>query len=100
MSTSGSDRSIIRKKKELEDRLVQMGYPEVFGRAIANQLGTMKTMNRMLAYLEKANPGSAEEIADEMLAICEERFQWQRKKEAEFYSRRYHQMLRENSGML
>ena len=93
MSTSGPDRSIIRKKKELEDRLVQMGYPEVFGRAIANQLGT-------LAYLEKANPGSAEEIADEMLAICEERFQWQRKKEAEFYSRRYHQMLRENSGML
>ena len=77
MSTSGPDRSIIRKKKELEDRLVQMGYPEVFGRAIANQLGTMKTMNRMLAYLEKANPGSAEEIADEMLAICEERFQWQ-----------------------
>ena len=54
MSTSGPDRSIIRKKKELED----------------------------------------------MLAICEERFQWQRKKEAEFYSRRYHQMLRENSGML
>ena len=100
MSTSGPDRSIIRKKKELEDRLVQMGYPEVFGRAIANQLGTMKTMNRMLAYLEKANPGSAEEIADEMLAICEERFQWQRKKEAEFCSRRYYQMLRENSGML
>ena len=85
---------------QLVTMIRRMGYPDSFGRAIADGLGSEKMMTRMMGYLRSAKPQSAEEIADEMLAICEERFQWQRKKEAEFYSRRYHQMLRENSGML
>ena len=52
------------KREELYDDLVRLlvryGYPEEFGRAIATQLGTEKTMMRMLRYLRAARPVSAE----------------------------------------
>lgn len=78
--------------------LVRFGYPETFGRAIASQLGTEKTMMRMLRYLRAARPASAEEIADEMLAICADREMWQRKKAAEYYNAKYYQMRYEGFG--
>ena len=52
---------------ELIDTVVHMGYPEEFGKAIAKNLGSEKTMRQMTAYLYSAKPRSAEEIADEML---------------------------------
>ena len=54
--------------RELLAKIVQMGYPEEFGKAIARNLGSEKTMRRMTAYLYSAKPRSAEKIADEMLA--------------------------------
>ena len=57
-----------RITEELIKQLVKMGYPAEFGAAIANNLRTEKTMSRMIRYLRNANPRSAEEIADEMLA--------------------------------
>ena len=57
-----------RITEELIQQLVRMGYPAEFGAAIANNLRTEKTMNRMIRYLRNASPRSAEEIADEMLA--------------------------------
>ena len=86
-------------RSELHDELVQtihrMGYPVDFAEAIAGNLGTENTMSRMIGYLHHAKPRSAEEIADEMLAIMEDRERWRKKKMAEFYNRKYNEMLYE-----
>ena len=79
--------------KELVQTIVRMGYPESFGKSIANNLRTEKTMSRMIGYLRNAKPRSAEEIADEMLAIMEDRERWTKKKEAEYYNAKYNEML-------
>lgn len=78
---------------KLVQMIVRMGYPEEFGTAVANNLRTPKTMNRMIGYLTQAKPRSAEEIADEMLAIMDDREQWMKKKSAEFYNSKYNELL-------
>ena len=50
-------------------------------------------MSRMIGYLRHARPGSAEEIADEMLAIMEDRERWIQKKSAQYYNSRYNEIL-------
>ena len=82
-----------RLAKELVETVVRMGYPEEFGHAIVQNLRTEKTMSRMSGYLKHAKPRSAEEIADEMLAIMEDRKRWIQKKEAEYYNSKYNEML-------
>lgn len=82
-----------RLYQELIRALEKMGYPEEFGAAIAGNLRTEKTMSRMLGYLRNAHPRSAEEIADEMLAIMEDRERWIQKKSAEFYNSKYNELL-------
>ena len=90
-----------RITEELIQQLVRMGYPypAEFGAAIANNLRTEKTMSRMIRYLRNANPRSAEEIADEMLAIMEDRNRWVQKKEAEYYNAKYNEMLYNGLGI-
>ena len=88
-----------RITEELIKQLVKMGYPAEFGAAIANNLRTEKTMSRMIRYLRNANPRSAEEIADEMLAIMEDRNRWVQKKEAEYYNAKYNEMLYNGLGV-
>ena len=90
MSTSESWKMAYR---ELIESIVRMGYPEEFGKVIAKNLGSEKTMRRMTAYLHSAKPRSAEEIADEMLAIMSDRERWIRKKEAEQANAKYNEML-------
>jgi hypothetical protein len=70
-----------------------LGYPENFGISIAKNLRTEKTMSRMIGYLHHAKPRSAEEIADEMLAIMEDRERWIQKKSAQYYNNRYNGIL-------
>ena len=82
-----------RLYNELIKMIVRMGYPEEFGVLVADNLRTEKTMSRMLGYLRQARPTSAEEIADEMLAIMDDRARWIQKKEAEYYNRKYNEML-------
>lgn len=79
--------------RELLETIIHMGYPEEFGKAIAKNLGSEKTMRRMTAYLYAAKPRTAEEIADEMLAIMSDREQWIAKKEAETANARYNEFL-------
>lgn len=79
----------------LTDKIASMGYPPEFGAAIADQLRTEKAMSRMIGYLLHAKPHSAEEIADEMLAICDDRDRWQQKKESEYYNGKYNELLRD-----
>lgn len=52
-----------------------------------------KTMGRMINYLNQVKPKSPEEIVDEMLAIMEDRDRWVRKKSAEYYNRKYNELL-------
>ena len=79
--------------RELVESIVRMGYPESFGESIAENLRTEKTMSRMIGYLRHAKPKSAEEIADEMLAIMDDRERWIQKKSAQFYNSRYNEIL-------
>ena len=83
---------------ELVGTIVRMGYPEEFGRMIAKNLGSEKTMRRMTNYLRNAGPRSAEEIADEMLAIMSDRERWIRKKEAEKANAKYNELLARGLG--
>lgn len=80
-------------KQEVIEAVEKLGYPGEFGAVIADSLGTELTMNRMLAYLRAASPGSAEEIADEMLAILSDRDRWQEKKINAYYNRKYNEYL-------
>lgn len=82
-----------RVRADLVRTLSRMGYPEEFGMAIADNLRTEKMMSRMIGYLKSAKPGSAEEIADEMLAIMEDRERWIQKKSVEYYNRKYNELL-------
>ena len=93
MNTQESWKAAYRK---LIETVVEMGYPEEFGKVIAKNLGSEKTMQRMTSYLSYAKPRSAEEIADEMLAIMSDRDRWIEKKETEEANARYNQMRYEN----
>lgn len=79
--------------QELVQTLAAMTYPEEFGYVIAENLKTEKMIRRMTSYLRQARPASAEEIADEMLAIMEQRDQWVRKKKAEYWNQKYNELL-------
>ena len=91
-----------REKEKIRQTLVRkiesLGYPREFGEAIAANLGGAASMSRMVGYLQQVKPGSAEEIADEMLAICSDRDRWIRKKELEYYNSRYNEMLNRGLG--
>ena len=80
-------------RNDLIKTLIRMGYLEEFGTAIADNLRTEKTMERMIGYLNQAHPKSADEIADEMLAIMEDRERWIKKKTAEYYNSKYNELL-------
>lgn len=80
-------------RSELVKTIAGMGHPKEFGELIADSLGTEKTMSRMIGYLREAKPRSAEEIADEMLAICDDRKRWIQKKELEYYNGKYNELL-------
>lgn len=79
--------------KELIAAIVAKGYPEAFGKVIARNLGSENTMRRMTGYLRSANPRSAEEIADEMLAIMSDRDRWVEKKKSEEANAKYNEYL-------
>ena len=84
-------------RREIREKLIKrikaMGYPESLGTAVADNLRSVKTMDRMLGYLNASHPRSAEEIVDEMLAIMEDRKRWIYKKESEWANARYNEYL-------
>lgn len=86
-----------KKLKELQQRMTdiikEMGYPPELGLVLSSYLGTEKAMMKMIGYLLHGSPRSAEEIADEAVAISDDRTFWQEKKCAEFYQGKYNQML-------
>jgi len=75
----------------------RLGYPTEFGELIAASLGTEKQMSRMTSYIIQFHPKSAEEIADEMLAIKAEFERYKTKKISEHYNMKYNELL--NNGL-
>ena len=80
-------------RQELIRALERMGYDRHFGEALANELRTERAMRRMLGYLRQANPKRIEDIADELVAICDERDRWVEKKAAEWFNSKYNAYL-------
>ena len=71
----------------------RLGCPAELGEAIAKHLGSPKSMERMISYLDYVKPRSAELIVDEMLAIRSEIDAWKDKKASEEANARYNEML-------
>jgi hypothetical protein len=85
--------SLERATEDLIQTLRKMGYPESFGLLIAASLRTEKMIGRMIGYLKNAKPQSDAEIADEMLAIMDDRDRWTQKKMSEYYNSKYNEYL-------
>ena len=63
-------------KQQLYAEVVKLGYPSELGTLLIKELRTELAINRMSSYLRNAKPRSMEEIADEMLAIAQQRDSW------------------------
>ena len=100
MKRSDTEVSSSRKASysALVSAITSLGHPAEFGELIARELGTEKMMDRMTHYLQATKPRSAEEIADEMLAIMSDRDRWIQKKENEYYNARYNRYLNERKS--
>ncbi len=87
---------------QLKEKLICLtaskGYPEELGALMAAQLSTEHAMERMITYLTHVDPPSAEDMVDEMLAICADRDFWMEKKKSEYYQQKYNQMLWEEKS--
>ena len=83
----------LRTKERLISELKTLGFPKELGDEVARQLGGIKAMERMIAYLKYVKPRSAELVVDEMLAICSDIDRWRNKKEAEEANAEYNKML-------
>ena len=98
MSAKKSSTSKDQLRQSIIAVIERKGLPEEFGTLIADSLGTEKTMTRMLSYLVRLGPASAEEIADEMLAIKAEFEGYRQKKINEYYNIQMNRLM--NSGPL
>ena len=81
-----------RTRDRLVAEIKKLGFREDLGYAVAKNLGSPKTMERMISYLGKTGEQSAEQITDEMLAIVSERDRWVEKKKNEYYNQKYNEM--------
>ena len=82
-----------RLKRDLINIIKDLGFDSSLGEAVALNLGSEKTMSRMIGYLLNVRPKSEELIVDEMLAIMEDRKRWIAKKEAEYSNAKYNELL-------
>ncbi|WP_302222093.1 hypothetical protein [uncultured Acidaminococcus sp.] len=73
--------------------VTDLGYSAELGALMARNLGTVSTVERMLQYVLRVQPPTAEEMVDEMLAICEERDKWVQKKKNEYYNRKVNEWI-------
>ena len=78
---------------ELLQATATCGLPDEVGKLIAKNLHSERAMRRMISYLRNAHPRTVEDIADEMLAIMEDRARWIEKKQTEESNMRYNAWL-------
>lgn len=77
------ERNKERAYAELARAVCDLGYPEEFALVLAHELRGEKSIRRMAAYLRQAQPTSPEQIADELLAITQQRDTWIEQKMSE-----------------
>ena len=80
---NGGHADWVRKKNELVAAIKHLGFPAALGEQVAANLGGIKAMDRMIAYLSYVKPNKAELIVDEMLAICSDIDAWHKKKDSQ-----------------
>lgn len=61
------------KSRELYEILQEEGYPQDFCSVVADTLNTDFTASRMIGYLSYYTAPRCEDVADEMIAILEDR---------------------------
>ena len=81
------------KSMELYDILLRRGYPEPFCDEITKNLNTDWIAQRMIGYLSHYKKLPMEEIADEMLAILNDRNSIMQKHELEETNARWNEYL-------
>ena len=57
----------IETKNQLVHEIVGLGFPAQLGEEAAKNLGSPKTMRRMISYLRQVRPKKAELVVDEIL---------------------------------
>ena len=82
-----------RKRAELVQAVVRLGFPEDLGSAAAEMLGSLRAMDRLIGYLRQAKPKRIEQVADEILAIRAEIDAWKAKIEGEEANRKINEMI-------
>ena len=82
------------RTRELYRALQEKGYPDAFCREIAYKyMNTDYTATRMLGYLYRVTSPRMEDVADEMLAILDDRNRIMEKKELEEVNRKWNEFL-------
>lgn len=61
------------EQKRLIQVITEAGFPEEFGWVIARELGGVWSLSRMTAWIYQARPTTPEQIADELIAILDQR---------------------------
>ena len=82
-----------RTRDRLVAEIKKLGFREDLGYAVAKNLGSPKTMERMISYLVNVKPRKEELLIDEMLAICSEIEAWKEKKASQEANARYNEIL-------
>lgn len=88
-----SKESYLEACRELLATVTKMGMPEEVGKMIAKNLHSEIGIRRMISYLRNEHPRSMVDIADEMVAIMDDREAWLRKKQAQESNSRYTEWL-------
>lgn len=83
----------IRTRDDLISEIERLGFPAELGYECAKNLGGIKAMERMMAYLRYVKPKKVELVVDEMLAICSEINAWREKKASESANEAYNEWL-------
>lgn len=78
---------------QLYKMLLSRGYPEVFCDLVTKNLNTDFTATRMMGYLYRYSNPRLEDVADEMLAILDDRNRIMEKKELEEINTKWNEFL-------
>ena len=78
---------------QLYKMLISRGYPESFCDLVTKNLNTDFTATRMMGYLYRYSNPRLEDVADEMLAILDDRNRIMEKKELEEVNKKWNEFL-------
>ena len=78
---------------QLYKMLLSRGYPEAFCDLVTKNLNTDFTATRMMGYLYRYSNPRLEDVADEMLAILDDRNRIMEKKELEEINTKWNEFL-------